>query len=263
MLQEEIHQYLERFFEANGAVLVENRPGWMTVQLTVELDKALMNRPFYWSYLEKTGGIPNPMTVTFITDREKAPDTVKGEPVHFGSPRLNQIFETAKQFSRYIRLFEDVRPRQKQVPLYPWLGMNAKISYRCDLKKDVFRSIGLNLIHGTMAENFQDLLEQRALTPKIPDYCFTLTPIIMPKSAVKRIEQYIRQGLSKEPHHWAEEAVKRWHQDLALLDHFYEDMEERPESYEIEKQALKEQYEPKITVHVLNGGLFYLKDAFI
>ncbi|GER68369.1 hypothetical protein BpJC7_27570 [Weizmannia acidilactici] len=263
MLQEEIHQYLERFFEANGCTFIENGPGWMTVQLTVELDKALMNRPFYWSYLEKTGGIPNPMSVTFITDKEKAPESIKGEAIHFGSPRLNQIFRTAKQFARYIRLYEDIKPQQKQAPLYPWLSMNLKISYRCDLKKDVFRSIGLNLIHGTLAENFQDILEQRNLTPKIPDNCFTLTPIIMPKSAVRRIENYVRQGLAKETHEWAEEAVIRWQQDLNLLDHFYEDMEELPESYEIEKQALKEQYEPKITVEVVNGGLFYLKDALI
>ena len=40
----------------------------MTVQLTIELDKELMNRPFYWHYLEKTGGVPNPMKLTFITD---------------------------------------------------------------------------------------------------------------------------------------------------------------------------------------------------
>ena len=30
----------------------------MTVQLTIEMDKELMNRPFYWHYLEKTGGRP-------------------------------------------------------------------------------------------------------------------------------------------------------------------------------------------------------------
>ncbi|MDI5788447.1 YqhG family protein [Bacillus licheniformis] len=33
----------------------------MTVQLTVEVDKQIMNRPFYWHWLEKTGGEPNPM----------------------------------------------------------------------------------------------------------------------------------------------------------------------------------------------------------
>lgn len=39
---------------------------------------------------------------------------------------------------------------------------------------------------------------------------------------------------------------------------FYEESDELPESYEIEKQALQEQYEPRITVQIINGGLFYV-----
>ncbi len=74
------------------------------VQLTIELDKELMNRPFYWHYLEKTGGIPNPMQLTFITNKEKAPENIKGETIHFGSPRLHQIFESTKSLAGYIRL---------------------------------------------------------------------------------------------------------------------------------------------------------------
>lgn len=58
---------------------------------------------------------------------------------------------------------------------------------------------------------------------------------------------------------WAKEAVGRWEADLALLEKFYEDMEEKPESYHLEKQALQEQYEPQIHVEVINGGMFYLE----
>ena len=48
----------------------------------------------------------------------------------------------------------------------------------------------------------------------------------------------------------------RWNHDLDLLNRFYEESDELPESYEIEKQALQEQYEPRITVQIINGGLF-------
>ena len=51
---------------------------------------------------------------------------------------------------------------------------------------------------------------------------------------------------------------KTLEKDLDLLEHFYKDTEEKNESYEIEKQALKDQYEPKIVISIINGGLFYL-----
>ncbi|MBE6183757.1 MAG: hypothetical protein E7150_05735, partial [Bacillus sp. (in: Bacteria)] len=225
--------------------------------------KELMNRPFYWTYLEKTGGTPNPMTLTLITDQEKAPQNTKGELIHFGAPRLNQIFQTTKKFARFVRLFEDVNTNGKQTSLFPWLGLNVKISYQCDLKKDVMRSFGLNLIHGKLVEDFQTKLEEKMLTPKIPDYCFTLTPLIKLGSGVKRIEQFLRNEFAQEDHGWAIEAMNRWNQDLALLDLFYEDMDEKPDSYNIEKEALKEQYEPKIIIELINGGVFYLKDTIV
>ena len=46
-----------------------------------------------------------------------------------------------------------------------------------------------------------------------------------------------------------------------MLEHFYEDMEdmeEEQETLETERLALQEQYEPKINISIINGGLFYL-----
>lgn len=261
MQQQEIHNFLERYFHANECEITENSPGYLTVQLTAELDKELMNRPFYWHYLEKTGGIPNPMSLTFITNNQLAPENMKGETIHFGSPRLHQIFQSAKKLAGYIRLYENHHTVNRQTPLYPWLGMNIKISYQCDRKRDIFKSMGLQLINGKMAENFHQRLQQISLTPKIPDYSFTLSPLIKPMSGISRIENYLRSMIESEDHSWAEDARKRWDKDLQLLNHFYEEESDRNESYETEKQALQEQYEPKIKMSIINGGLFYLTDA--
>jgi hypothetical protein len=258
MQQQEIHQFLEQYFLANDCQLLQNGPGFMSVQLTVDLDKELMNRPFYWHYLEKTGGIPNPMQLTFITEQNKAPDSIKGETIHFGSPRLHQIFQSTKSLAGYIRLYENHNYSNQQTPLYPWLCLNLKISYKCDRKCDIFRSIGLQLITGQMVEDFHTTLLTVPLTPKIPDYSFTLSPLIKPVSGINRIEKFIKMGINNEDHNWAEEARNRWEKDLQLLDHFYENEENKNESYEIEKKALQEQYEPKIIISYINGGLFYL-----
>jgi hypothetical protein len=263
--QQEIHKFLERYFLSNHCELIENGPGYLIVQLTIEMDKALMNRPFYWHYLEKTGGIANPMRLTLITDSQLAPEHIKGEHIHFGSPRLHQIFESTKNLAGYIRLYENHSAFQQQVPLMPWLGLNVKISYQCDRKRDLFQSIGLQLINGQMVEGFHQHLLKMKLTPKIPDYSFTLSPLVKPKSGITRIENYVKQKLDSEDHTWASEAIERWNKDLKLLNHFYEDADEetRNESLETEKQALQEQYEPKIRISIINGGLFYLTDKAI
>ncbi|MDM5331038.1 YqhG family protein [Neobacillus sp. CF12] len=263
MQQLEIHNFLIRYFQANECEITENGPGYLSVQLTIELDKELMNRPFYWHYLEKTGGIPNPMKLTFITNPQIAPENLKGETIHFGSPRLHQIFQSTKKLSSYIRLYENHKHNNQQTPLMPWLCMNVKISYQCDRKRDIYKSIGLQLINGQMVEDFHDRLQNVQLTPKIPDYSFTLSPLVKPKSGMSRIENYLKSLIEQDDHSWADEARNRWEQDLRLLHHFYEDVEEENESFETEKKALKEQYEPKINISFINGGLFYLTDKAV
>ncbi|MGA9227107.1 MAG: YqhG family protein [Mesobacillus sp.] len=264
MQQQEIHNFLDRYFTANNCEMLENNSGYMTVQLTIELDKELMNRPFYWHYLEKTGGVPNPMKLTFITNKQQAPDNVKGEVIHFGSPRLHQIFQSTKNLAGFIRLYESNSLNYGvQTPLIPWIGLNMKISYQCDRKRDIFQSIGLQLINGRMVEDFHDKLLRLAMKSKIPDYAYTLSPLIKPKSGLNRIQTFLNGRIEQEDHSWAVEARKRWKKDLDLLHHFYEDSEEISESFETEKTALQEQYEPKINISIINGGLFYLTEKAI
>lgn len=258
MQQQEINNFLEKYFEANHCEIVENHPGYMTVQLTIEIDKLLMNRPFYWTYLEKTNGVPNPMKLTLITNQEQTPTDIKGDFIHFGAPRLHQIFNSAKKLASYIRLYQDTNSTNSNTALYPWLGLNVKVSYKCDRKRDLLMSLGLQLVNGMIVEGFQNKIETLQLTPKIPDLTYTMSPLVKPQSGVNRLQQYIRGFVESEDHSWADEAINRWNEDLTLLDSFYVDVEKKPESYHIEREALKEQYEPKVIVEIINGGLFYL-----
>ncbi len=102
------------------------------------------------------------MQVTFITDQMNVPEEVKGELIHFGSPRLRQLFESTRQLGDCIRLYEDVRATsQHSAPLQPWLMLNTKVSFQCDRKKDVLLSLGLNLIHGQIVQNFFEQLKAK------------------------------------------------------------------------------------------------------
>ena len=198
--QQAIHEYLVNYFTIGGCDILENRHGLLKVKLTIELDKQLMNRPFYWHYIEKIGGKPETQTLTLKTE----PLDEDGEFIHFGSPRLHQIFASAKNMSRYIRLFEESQFNgRSQTPLYPWLGVNMKVSFRSDLKKDYLFSLGLNLLNGMVVKSFHESLEKLHLTPKIPDYCYTMTPLIKPLSGLRRLESVIEQLIAEEDHTWA------------------------------------------------------------
>ncbi|WP_379966355.1 YqhG family protein [Ectobacillus sp. sgz5001026] len=257
MQQRDIHHYLYDFFTSNNCEIKESSPYLLDIQLTTEMDKLLMNRPFYWHYLEKTGGKPNPMRLTLITDQEQANSNQKGDVVHYGSPFLHRVFQAAGQLGSFIRLYEDIQPiSENHIPLHPWLCINAKVSYQCDRKKDALYSLGLHLITGTILSDFQSVLEQIPFTPKIPDFCFTLSPIIKPKSGFVRLEDALHRLINQDDHTWADDARKRWDHDLHLLDEFYTD--KTNETYIKEKQALQEQYEPNIHITIINGGMFYI-----
>lgn len=258
MKQKEIHDYMKNFFLENDSIILEESLGHLHVQLSIEMDKALMNRPFYWHYIEKIGAVPNPMQLTFITDPQLVPKQMKGERLHFGSPRLHQIFETAKKMGSHTLLYESIHVEgPTSHPLRPWLVLNGVVSYVCHDKKDQFFSIGLSLITGEMILNMHDYIEKRVFREQIPNYCFTMTPIIKPKSGLLRIKNYLIQAEESKEHQWALNALERMKKDQELLDAFYDDLIEKPDSYFLEKEAIKDQYEPKITIKIINGGLFY------
>ena len=266
MKQQEIHAYLKRFFTATDCEIEKDDGQVMSIQLTIEMDKLLMNRPFYWHYIKKTGGKPNPQKLTLITDFNNRVKQ-KGDFIHFGSPRLHQIFSVAKKEGAFIRLFENQPGNEKaNTPLFPWVCLNVKVSYIAHRRKDQFRSIGVNLMTGMLKENFHhELLDKKInVTAKLPDFAFTFTPLIKPQSGIRRIKQYLEKEIRGDDHTWIDEAMERWADDEKLLNAFYKDEEEKPERYYIEKEAMQNQYEPKIEVSIINGGLFYLtKNCFV
>ncbi len=246
-----VHRFLLDYFQTNQCQIIESTNEEIAVELTIDIDKQLMNRPFYWHYLEKTGGEPKTTLLRLSTNATK---TVDGsEKIHFGSPRLHQIFNSCRKSATHIRLYEN-----KQTGLYPWLCVNATISYQCDQQKSQFVSLGLNLINGEITEDFLDQVAGRTLSPRIADMSYTLHPFITLKSGMRRIENHIDTIIAKENDDWSRRANKRMEIDLQLLNSFYMDIDD--DQYEQELEAITNLYKPEIHVHVVNGGLFYLAD---
>lgn len=232
---------------------------YLTVQLTIAIDKRIMNRPFYWQYVEATNGEPNPAQVTFITDQSALSEKIMGEVVHFGSPRLNQLFHATRELGAFVQMFQKVDAGTGQVMLTPWLGVNYKVSYCCDRTKEMMYSFGINLLTGAINDNFHDTISNIDWDITPSEDAFYVQYIIKPLRALQRLDEAIDAIIQQDDHTWAEQAKKRWQRDQRVLDYFYEDVEEKPECYEVEKNALEEQYDAKIKIEIINGGLFYMR----
>lgn len=257
MAIKDLNTFLYTYFSSHHCVVEHETKGILHVRLTEKMDKQLMNRPFYWHYIKQMGRVGEPMQLTFITDLEKADH--EGEVIHFGSPRLQQIMEHLKMNERYTKLFEQVEATS-QTPLYPWLVINMKISYQGKQKKDELFSVGLHLMNGGMQLDMMETLKEYPLQKGISDYCYTLSPIIKPKSGLKRIEAVLEDYIEGQSHEWALFSKSALDEEIQLLEHFYENQEDTDMNYkQKEIDELIERYEPTITMQVINGGIFYLQ----
>ncbi|PIC76784.1 hypothetical protein CSV74_09405 [Sporosarcina sp. P19] len=255
----EIHTYLHRFFKENDCEILHGNEHYLTVQLTIDMDKRIMNRPFYWRYIESVNEIPNPAQLTLITDMQQLHNGMRGEVIHLGSPRLHQLFQVTKEMGQFVKMYERIVGTNNQVVLTPWVGVNYKVSFTSHQTKEMLYSVGINLMTGAVVKEFQETISMLDLSDQSSEQVFHLPYIITPVRALDRLDAVITQVIEGEDLTWVEEAEKRWRKDQAVLDYFYEGQEPKPECYEMEKQAMEERFKPRISVDVVNGGLFYLK----
>ncbi|WJY27248.1 YqhG family protein [Sporosarcina trichiuri] len=264
MDEQAIKQYIHRFFEENRCGIIEESDDHLTVQLTTEMDKRIMNRPYYWSYVESVGAEPNPAQLKMITNPKQFSSSMKGERIHFGSPRLHQLFEVAGQQGKYVQLYETPAAGQAaQVTLTPWLGVNYKVTYSSDRTKEALYSLGMNLMNGAVIDGFQPSVRELELAAAIPANTYYLPYIIHPNNAVERLDTLLEQVIRQDDHSWMDEAKQRHTRDMRVLDYFYADADELPDSYKVERQAIDEQYATAVTVEVISGGLFYLHSGLL
>lgn len=258
-----LHEFLKSYFLTHNCDVTQKGHAQLSIALTEELDKVLMNRPFYWHYIKSIGKEGEPMDLSLITNPNEAEEeNGDGEWIHFGSPRLQRIFAHLHENNKFTKLFQVIKTNQ-HTPLYPWLLINIKISYQGKHKKEEIFSIGLQLVNGSMKVDMMRLLEDEALDLTISDFCYPLSPIIKIKSGFLRIESVIDDYIKNQSHEWAADSLTALEEELTLLEHFYvQDDEESIKQQEKEKEEIIERYTPSITYEAINGGIIYLSEQF-
>lgn len=177
MNREQIRHFVARYLDAEGCEIIEKHPAYVTVKLSPSADKALTNRPYYWSFVERTGAAPETVTYTLVFDPEKAnepaaakspsgptphaaqpgqTDSILGryfgfvptavttriprDDVTYGSRRLDQIFAAVKEKGKYVKLFEEPPQGQRHSSASLPYDTWFHVNYKVELACDMKRS---------------------------------------------------------------------------------------------------------------------------
>lgn len=71
MNKRNIHTFVMRFLEAYNCTILEKSPAYVTAKLSPEADREMTGRPYYWSFVERTGAPAETMTYKFVFDPEQ------------------------------------------------------------------------------------------------------------------------------------------------------------------------------------------------
>lgn len=251
-----VKEFVERYFHSHHCVVSEKENGLLEIALTEEMDKKIMNRPFYWHYRETTNQKGVPETLRLRMNGESHESGI--EPLHFGSPRFQQIIADLTNKAYVVRAYEYVDTGQKTA-LNPWLIVNVKISYMGKQTRDDIFSLGLHLITGKIIVNMMEQLEKVHVQSSIAPLCYPLSPMITYTSGFKRIEHILDVYLEEQQHDWAIRSLEAMEDELQLIHTFYEDdTEERRREIEM----IQKRYHPIISFKVISGGTVYLTNEF-
>ncbi|WP_020616863.1 YqhG family protein [Paenibacillus daejeonensis] len=303
MNAKQIHRFVQHYLESTDCRIIEKSPAHFKVKLSPLADRILTNRPYYWGFVDRTGAEPETMSFLFVTDKEKydqsveeqtakdGPDqtdaalarsfgyvhaTTAGarmprEDLYYGSKRLEQLFEAARSGGSYVCLFQEPDTKKshpmESTAYTPWLGLNMRVEFQCDRKREEIHSFGVSLATGQCVEQFQDRLSGLRMTPRLPPNVHIARSSVTLHKAAGMIEQTLEKKLRTYDYGWAEEAAQRLEEEQQLIAHYYDAMlasaEEEAKThiqtqFENRKAEIDWQYKPRVLASAINCGIFHL-----
>lgn len=232
----------------NCNILSEEKDS-ITVQLTKEIDKAIMHRPYYWTYMETIQQEGIPQKVCFTTNDK----TANGYTLQYDTPLYNRTMSWLQKNTVYGVYYEAIHTNTETM-LYPWLLLNVKIGYEGKIHTEEIISIGLQLIHGIIEFHMMEKLAEKSLQEKPNDYCYTIAPIISVLNGYKQMDKAINQYLESKSYEWA---MTSYH-EMKLEEKIWEKHDTN--ILNNEKAAMYKRLQPKIHVEVLQGALIYIRN---
>lgn len=271
----QVNKFVLAYLERSGCQLIEKTPDRVTVKLSPEADRALTNRPYYWGFVDRTGTEPETLTYTWLFNRantdQQPPVRAFEEDVHFGSRRLQQLFDVVRSGGRNVMLFEEptrgLAAPMGSLPYTTWLGVNFKVGYECDMKREELYNWGISLATGIIDDKFRDKLTGKKLVSRLPANVHLLPNGLTLRKGMQQMEASMERRLRSQDFTWAVEAEQRRAEELTRVRHYYDPLLaecEDPEIRQLYEERFKQraeeidwQYRPRVSVSVINCGLFH------
>jgi hypothetical protein len=164
MNQQQVTQFVERYLETTQCQIIEKSPAHITVKLSPEADKALTNRSYYWSFVERTGAEPETMTFSFIFDSE-AMETAEQRQRKAEEARKPKQVEPPQQNDSILGRYFGFTPTTVQYN--PGQPRKEQITYGSGRLEQIFRTVKeagrcVNLFEQPAISGHQRMLESLA-----------------------------------------------------------------------------------------------------
>lgn len=208
----------------------------------------------------------------FVHGSLAAPARVPREDLFFGARKLEQLFEAAKSKGSFVHLFQEPEHRSANpfasTPYTAWLGVNMRVEFASDRKREEIHCYGISLATGLCVEHFYDRLITHKLTPRLPANIHITKNGISFNKALNIVEQTLERKLKSYDYSWAEGASARLEEELERIKGYYEPLvknaleENRPaveEQFAQRQSEIRWQYEPRVTASAINCGIFHLE----
>lgn len=208
----------------------------------------------------------------FMHGSLSAPARVPREDLYFGARKLDMLFEAAKVKGSFVYLFQEPDKRSSNpfasTPYTAWLGVNMRVEFACDRKREEIHSYGISLATGQCVENFYDRLLTYKLSPRLPANIHITKNGLSFNKALGIVEQALERKLRSYDYSWAEDASARLAEELERISGYYEPLirngpvENKPaieEQFTQRQSEILWQYEPRVTASAINCGIFHLE----
>lgn len=266
MDQTQVRSFAERYLRAMNCQIIESTPTMIDAKLSIEADQALLNRPFYWMYVEQMNLPANPARFRFYFEETEESSGFYCDHLYYGAARFTQMLDSAQKQGRLIRLYQRSSPTDEKPHsakgYHPFLAVHYQIAYICDQKKDRLHYLAIDLQTGEIYSSFYTWAKEQQWTQQLPPSRFLYPSQFTLHEAVGRLEAYLQREIEQEDHTWAEKAKERLANEYQQIASYYPAEHLLSDEQRQEKQQrLREsvwQLAPRIEVEVINAGLFHL-----
>ncbi|SIS63430.1 YqhG family protein [Alicyclobacillus vulcanalis] len=254
--EEERLVFCDRYFTSVGARTLVARPMYREYELPVDVDKELIERPFYWMWVEATHQPVEPTVLRLAFDadaqaREEArlnqdsPSSAfpwspkkRVERIDFGAHLFDRILMSAARRGRTA----SVREGQPGAEIVPWLMVNGVFAYTADMNREEWFSYAVCLDNLQIVDRFYERIKHRDLVGAPASEILRHSRHTF-QDAWRTLQRALTEHADAQDPQWAEEAMTRLRGDLAQLTAYYDSLLAR--ASEDERSAILEERDRK------------------